>query len=247
MKQIREFTDERLRGYCVYCEQGVSDPTNDHVPSKSLLKKPYPPDLPTIKACRGCNEQFALDEEYFAAFLSAVISGSTKPDDQVLPSAANSFKTNEGLRDRIDQSRYIQTCLDLGIEERMVWAPEFERIQRVIIKNARGHGYYELGDINEVVGCPVSAWATMQENFDQEQVDRFFRMESGLVGWPEVGSRAMIRAIEGHDLQNGWIVVQEGVYRYKVDQGTRVRSILLEHLITEVVWDEDQSDWSGTV
>lgn len=247
MKQIGELTDERLQGYCVYCEQGVLDPSNDHVPSKCLLKKPYPPDIPTIKACRGCNERFALDEEYFAAFLSAVISGSTNQDDQVLPSAANSFKTNSGLRNRIDRSRISQTCLDLGIEERVFWAPEFERIQRVIIKNARGHGYYELGDPNEVAGSPTSAWATMLDNLNQEQIDWFFRMESGLVGWPEVGSRAMIRAIEGHDLQDGWIVVQEGVYRYKVEQGTRVRSVLLEHVITEVVWDGDQSNWPGTV
>ena len=148
------------------------------------------------------------------------------------------LKTNDGLRDRIDQSRKLQTCLDLGFEERVVWAPEFERIQQVIVKNARGHGYYELGDPNEVAGSPTSAWATTLVNFNHEQRDRFFSMESGLVGWPEVGSRAMIRAIEGHDLQGGWIVVQEGVYRYSVDQGTRVRSVLLEHVITEVVWDD---------
>ena len=240
MKQIQEFTDERLRGYCVYCGGGVSDPSNDHVPSKSLLKKPYPTNIPTIKACKGCNEEFALDEEYFAAFLSAVISGSTKPDDQVLPSAANSFSTNSGgLRDRIQRSQVLQTCLDLGVEERLVWMPEFDRIKRVIVKNARGHGYYELGDPNEVAGCPTSAWATTLDNITKDQENGFFSSEPGLVGWPEVGSRAMIRAIEGQDLQDGWIVVQENVYRYSVEQGTRVRSVLFEHVITEVVWDDD--------
>lgn len=237
MKQIQEFKDKRFDGYCVYCEQGVSDASNDHVPSKSLLKKPFPPDIPTIKACRACNERFALDEEYFAAFLSAVISGSTEPDDQVLTSAANSFGKNNGLRERIDRSRSMQTQLDLGTEERKLWIPEYDRMQRVIVKNARGHGYYELGDPDEVAGCPTSAWATTLDNITEDQKDRYFELESRLAGWPEVGSRAMIRAIEGQDLDGGWVVVQDGVYRYSVEQGTRVRSVLFEHVVTEVVWD----------
>jgi len=237
LKQIREFKDERLKGYCVYCEQGVSDPSNDHVPSKSLLKKPFPPDIPTIKACRGCNERFALDEEYFAAFLSAVLSGSTEPDDQVLPSAANSFRENNGLRERIDHSRSMQTQLVLGTDERITWFPEYDRIRRVIVKNAQGHIYFELGDPSAASGCPTSAWATTIENLNSSQRDRFFEMEPRLVGWPEVGSRAMIRAIEGQDMDGGWVVVQDGVYRYSVEQGTRVRSVLFERVVTEVLWD----------
>jgi len=40
------FIDERLTGICVYCG-GQSD-TKDHVPSKVLLDKPYPPQLPML-------------------------------------------------------------------------------------------------------------------------------------------------------------------------------------------------------
>ena len=87
---------------------------------------------------------FALDEEYFAAFLSAVVSGSTEPDHQGLPSAASIFRENRNLRNRIDRSKVQeQTLFD---EMRKMWIPEQERINRVIVKNARGHGYFEYGD-----------------------------------------------------------------------------------------------------
>jgi hypothetical protein len=49
-------------------------------------------------------------------------------------------------------------------------------------------------------------------------------------GWPEVGSRMMSRMLTGQDMADGWIVVQEGVYRYAVGQngGMLVRSVLFE-------------------
>jgi hypothetical protein len=57
--------------------------------------------------------------------------------------------------------------------------------------------------------------------------------------WPEVGSRMMTRMVTGQDLRDGWIVVQDGVYRYAVIQegGMLVKSVLFEYLATEVHWD----------
>ena len=51
----------------------------------------------------------------------------------------------------------------------------------------------------------------------------------------------MTRLITGQDLQNGWVVVQDGVYRYRVEQfgGFLVRSVLHEYLATEVYWEEE--------
>ena len=49
----------------------------------------------------------------------------------------------------------------------------------------------------------------------------------------------MTRLVTGTDVVDGWIVVQEGVYRYWVDQwegATRVRSVLHEYLGTAVCW-----------
>ena len=236
MEKIKEFADKRLKGWCIHCERWISDPSNDHVPSKSLLRKPYPTDIPTIKMCRACNGSFALDEEYFAAFLSAVVSGSTVPDRQVLPSAASIFRANSNLRDRIDRSRVQEQTL-FG-EVRKTWSPEYERINRIVVKNARGHGYYEYSDSSFVAGRPSLVWSAPLENLTADQRDQFFKSESLLRGWPEIGSRAFTRSIEGQDLVDGWVVVQDGVYRYAVEDGIRVRTVLFEHITTEVRWDD---------
>ena len=52
----------------------------------------------------------------------------------------------------------------------------------------------------------------------------------------------MTRAFTGADLDGPWIIVQDGVYRGAVTQvGTMlVRSVIFEHLLTEVYWDEDK-------
>ncbi len=56
--------------------------------------------------------------------------------------------------------------------------------------------------------------------------------------WPEVGSRMLTRAVTGKDLSEGWVIVQDGVYRYCVTQydGMLVRCVLAEYLATEVHW-----------
>ena len=52
------------------------------------------------------------------------------------------LKRNVGLRERIENSRTERTTL-FG-EEEIVFAPEMERVKRVVIKNARSHALYEL-------------------------------------------------------------------------------------------------------
>jgi len=82
--EIEEFVDERHKGWCVHCATGIHqvESNRDHVPSKSLLRKPYPENLPTVDVCKPCNQKFSADEEYFAAFIGCVLSGSTDPDRQ---------------------------------------------------------------------------------------------------------------------------------------------------------------------
>ena len=69
--------------------------------------------------------------------------------------------------------------------------------------------------------------------------------------WPEVGSRMMSRVLTGQDLRDGWVIVQEGIYRYRVDQfgGMLVRSVLFEYLATEEMGTSsgvDHAQLSGT-
>lgn len=55
--------------------------------------------------------------------------------------------------------------------------------------------------------------------------------------WPEVGSRMMTRLFTGEDLtSHGWVMVQEGVYRYSADQRGKmtVGSVLYDYLGIEM-------------
>ena len=49
----------------------------------------------------------------------------------------------------------------------------------------------------------------------------------------------MLRLLETGEVQDGvWIKVQNGIYRYAVDELSRVRIVLREYLAAEVAWDE---------
>jgi len=60
-------------------------------------------------------------------------------------------------------------------------------------------------------------------------------------GWPELGSRAFMRAIgsspDKRETVGGWIIVQPGRYRYAVLEGTIVQIVLSEYLACRVVWE----------
>jgi hypothetical protein len=95
MEHIEEFVDQRQKGWCVHCARwiGELESNRDHVPSRSLLRKPYPKNLPTVAVCTSCNEGFSLDEEYLAAFLGCVLTGSTDPERQDNPSVRRILKS----------------------------------------------------------------------------------------------------------------------------------------------------------
>jgi len=206
--------------------------SRDHVPSKSLLLKPYPQNLPVAQVCKSCNAGFSLDEEYLAAFLGAVLAGSADRHDN--PDSARILQQRPKLRARIEAAKsQYRTCEG---EVRTLWKPEAARIERVIVKNARGHVLFEIGE--PMLKEPRSVRFTPLESFTTEQRTDFERLDFGS-GWPEIGSRATTRFLTGQDLVRGWIVVQSGVYRYAVAQRgvTLVRAVLFEYLATEVCWD----------
>lgn len=79
----------------------------------------------------------------------------------------------------------------------------------------------------------------------QEELDRFEeRPDPGAVElgvWPEVGSRMMSRLLiaENEVFDEGWLVVQEGRYRYKLNwhAGLDVRIVIREYLACQIIWD----------
>ena len=190
MDQLNEFVDEPQKACCLPCVpwNGGVEVNRDHVPSKSLLRKPLPPNLPVVQVCTTCNQVFSIDEEYLVAFLSSVLAGSADPELQPIPQAKHILGRSTKLQSRIDRSKTEYETL--GGEVRPVWKPESDRINRIVLKNARGHAFFEYGEpmLNE----PEHVWSTPLETLSQKQRVDFDNIGSGCV-WPEGGSRMVNR------------------------------------------------------
>lgn len=234
MQEIEEFVDERQKSWCIHCTRWLAqfETNQDHVPSKSLLNKPRPHHLPVVAICKECNSSFSLDEQYLVAFLSCVLTGSTDPEKQANASAQRALTKSAALRASIERSRTEYAT-------RTLWAPDLDRIKRVVLKNARGHAYFEYGE--PMLEAPVHVWALPLESMTVSEREDFETpiTDGGLAPWPEVGSRMMTRLVTGDDMAGQWVVVQDGMYRYSVELagGPRVRSVLWEYLATEVLWE----------
>jgi hypothetical protein len=207
----------------------------DHVPSKSILDRPLPDNVPTIRICRSCNTTFSNDEEYFVAFLGSVLAGSTDPDQQVIERAEKALRNNDRLRQEIEAQFRVEE--DADGNGWTTFVPNILRVQNVIVKNARGHVLFEHGQ--PARGEPVRVAIQPIPVLQPEAVDAFEHIDYG-PGWPEVGSRLMTRLITGEDMRpDGWVIVQPDVYRFAVvDDGQfTVRTVIREYLATEVIWD----------
>jgi hypothetical protein len=225
--------DSRLVGQCVFC--GGEPGTSDHVPSNILLDDPLPGDLPTVEACALCNGSFSVDEEYLACLLECVLCGTTEAAAVGREKVARALAHNPSLGERVRGS------LRKSGDGLLVWMPEEDRVRRIVVKLARGHAAYELSlpQIEEPIGVSALPLIAMHDS------DRTTFENAGagsLRGWPEIGSRAFHRAAGAHPYaaQPGpWINVQEGRYRYSVDQdgGVSVRFVLSEYLACTVEWE----------
>ena len=235
MKQIYHFSDQLAGMDCIPCDDGShsSRYSQDHIPTKAFLNPPSPENLMGVGMCQECNSGFSEDEEYFAAFLASVISGSTEADPLQFPTASRTLARKPRLRSRIDAARHVEVTS--SGDTVVIWTPELERIERVIVKNARGHLLFELGQTVELPPTHVNILPI--ELLSPQQLSQFEHPE-GLVGWPEVGSRLMLRLLETGEIgEGGWIEVQCGVYRYAVNDIPSVRMVFREYLAAEVIWD----------
>lgn len=239
MERIEEFVDERKASWCIHCGRplGSLDTNEDHVPSKSLLRKPRPHNLPVVTICTECNTSFSLDEQYAVTFLSCTLAGSTEPEKQPNASAARALAESPALRTLIERSRTVAT--PVAGEIRTLWKPDLGRILRVVLKNARGHAYFEYGEPMlenraHIFAVPLETLTVSARNDFEGATEK-----GSIAPWPEVGSRMITRLATGTDLVGQWVVVQEGIYRYSVDQTgvLRVRSVMFEYLAAEVAWD----------
>ncbi|WP_156916899.1 hypothetical protein [Leisingera aquimarina] len=236
VKVFTDHSDQRHNSWCYHCSRtlGSRETNREHIPTKNILTKPYPENLPVAAVCAKCNESYSLDEQYFIAFLSAVLSGTTDPNLQVNNAGKSALKDPK-LRGRIERSK--REYLTIGGERVTLFEPEVDRVKNVAIKNARGHVFFENGEpkFEEPIFCDVFPLQTASD----EQLDAIFPLQHFDV-WPEVGSRWMQRLIaeSGFDDQS-FYVVQPEVYRFRLDfdHGVTIRSVIHEYLATIVAWE----------
>ena len=252
MHFIEDFSDQRNKANCIHCDRSltVAETNKDHVPTKSLLSKrtrkrgiaydrgegEITGYLPQVVVCKRCNSSFSKDETYLLCVLHAVTAGSLYPDPQIHPKAATVLRSNRNI------VRSLKNCFDSQMDLfpdllPFTLYPDPRKIRNVIIKNARGHIYHELGepafgDPDYSLFQPLSKMSKVAlQEFEQ-------RGARGLEVWPEVGSRMMLRVSSGLGFAGGWIEVEKDRYRYLVDwsNGLSVRTIIWEYLATETHW-----------
>lgn len=224
------FADERHRGLCIFC--GGDPETRDHVPSRVLLDEPFPPNLPVAECCRECNNSFSVDEQYLACFLDCVITGTVGETNARRPKVDRILSENPTLKARIAAAEAI------GEQGEKLWVPEQERIERVLIKLARGHLAYEL--CLPRLESPLCVQCAPIQSLDEAGATTFLSAQPTPF-WPEIGSRSFIRACYRFPgpRADEWCVVQEGRYQYLVSQadGDFVRILISDYLACEVRWD----------
>ena len=225
------FIDDRFRGVCSYC--GSVPDNRDHVPSRVLLDKPYPENLPVVESCTACNEGFSKDEEYLACFIECVKKGTTDHDETFRAKVAKTLKARPSIKNRIEQSK---TENEQG---ELIWKPETDRIKNVVLKLAQGHMAYELG--LQHVEDPVVLDIVPAPYMTEEYSSQFFSPSArGNLLYPEIGSRSFIKLGKDKSRSYGeWNVVQGGLYEYMIGQsgGDWVKFVIGDYLACEVVWE----------
>ncbi len=225
------FVDERQSGYCVFC--GGAPESQDHCPSKVLLDEPLPPDLPVVDACAECNNSFSLDEQYLACLIECALCGSATPDGVSRPKVRRILTECPALVVQLNESKRMDNSGNV------VWQPDIGRVQNILLKLARGHIAHELS-LPKLERPDKPAILPLIAMSDQQRSE--FESPNGgdTALWPEIGSRAFIRAAKqwSKSPSSAWTVIQPGRYRYMVSQsdGDFVQIVLSEYLACRVSW-----------
>lgn len=254
MREIEDFTDDRLKAWCIHCGTVIADieSNRDHVPTKSLLTKALRERgahydrgagdeldyLPQVIVCRRCNSSFSPDENYLLCVLHAVVAGSLYPDPVEHPEAATVLRSNRHVVRSLKRAPDGQLLLFEDLKPFTLY-PDTDKVQRVIVKNARGHAYHEIAE--PLLQAPDHVAFLPLEQLSPEQRDAFETVGTGaeLSVWPEVGSRMTVQLFDEEAMVGGWITVEPGRYRYSIDwtEAVTVKTVIWEYLATETRWE----------
>jgi len=216
---------------CIYC--GSTADTREHVPSKVFLLEPYPDNLPTVPACKECNNNFSKDEEYVACCV------------EVLRSIVNNQTVNEKVRTILNEKPHLcelvcSQITDNGSEIELSF--DRKRIERILEKMAvclAGFEFDQLSfsDIQET-------WFDFATNITEVFKGKFISPHYSKV-FPEISSRFSSDYctffISNHDdavVLMDWIEVQENQFRYQVtveDDCVSVKMVISEFLFARVL------------
>ena len=229
MRQIQTFSDQRLDNMCSYC--GNFPETRDHVPSKILLNEPFPENLPVVPCCLKCNQDFSLDEEYFACAIECVIHGTTEIELLTRKKVKAILSKKDPLRRRIEDSFLLENG-------NKYFKMEQSRFENIIIKLAKGHIKYENSEPQ--FENPTNIWLKPLFLMNQKEVETFFA-PSNFEKATEIGSRGLQNLIidSNQDVLSHWITVQEDNYEYSVSVNIGnliVRILIWNYLAIEVIW-----------
>lgn len=228
MIQIKTFSDERHDMLCAYCCRDLPT-TRDHVPSKILLDKPFPENLPVVPCCLLCNQNFSLDEEYFACLIECALSGTTNPASIKRKSIRKILSKKESLRQKL-------AAAQTEIAGRIFFKTEINRVKNVVLKLAKGHAKFEntenlLDEPKYLTFKPLLLMSEVEKNF-------FFSINKPAI-LPEIGSRMSQRVlIEANSIQPYWIIIQPDNYQYttSIDNDVSVKIVIRNYLAIEVKW-----------
>jgi hypothetical protein len=185
MRQYSNLGDKRRLASCIHC--GGSTETRDHNPFKVFLDKPYPTNLPVVLACSMCNSGFSSDGEYVACLLDCVIAGTTEIARLPRKKIRDILSGKPALAARIARGRQ-----QVGSE--IAFSIEYDRIRNVVLKLARGHAAF---DLNEPRTDEPSELYILPHHLMTPECSRELEARPALIMWPEVGSRAIQRILDG--------------------------------------------------
>lgn len=230
MQRYKLFHDVRLGGTCFHCGR-ASPETDDHVPPKIFLDKPYPDNLITVPSCHRCNSASSEDEQYVASLIEVVVCGTTDPRQLKRRKISKTLEHAPALRERLRQASRAKNG-DHFVH------PEQERVDLVLEKIARGLWRFETaqdtGNLKAIVSYNVAPL------MDEKTAMSFFDSGFGLSGWGEIGSRGFIRScLSGYEsvYGPGWEDVQADRFSFSVDSGgDHVRMIFSNYLYATVRW-----------
>lgn len=223
------YADDRLNDCCAYC--GNFAETEDHVPSRCFLDKPYPQNMPVVPCCHKCNHDFSIDEEYVSCFIDCMKANTADPNKIQREKTRKTLLHSSKLQERI-----ASQIRDFGGET--IFDLEKDRFEKVVRKLAYGHLAYEndLLSWNSTYQISLRLLAEMSES----QKRYFFEPYRGNL-LPEVNSHGLehimlYRETDGAcSFYSTWVVVQENRYSYCVSSdGSRIKFIIADFLAVEV-------------